>query len=178
MTDRVCSVDKCDKKHKGHGLCDTHLKRQRKGLSLKKQYRNPNGSFVECKIDGCTDKSTSLGMCPTHYHRIKKYGNPDTVLHVQAKGKLSHADVWVTYRGAHTRVERSRGKAKDMSCAWSECQSQADEWAYDNNDPNEVTNIVRGCERRYSLLPEHYMPLCKKHHELYDMMHRNLKNRL
>lgn len=177
MVDRVCSVEGCNKGHKGHGLCDTHLKRKRNGLSLTKQYRNPNGSFVACKIDGCEDQATSLGMCPTHYHRIRKYGNPDTVLHFQAKGKLTYADVYVRYRGAHKRVERERGKAKDMWCAWSGCNSHADEWAYDNNDPNSVTDIVRGYKKEYSLLPEHYMPLCKKHHELYDMKHRELKKR-
>ncbi len=172
MIDRVCLIEECSKKHKGHGLCDTHLKRKRKGLDLKKQYRNPNGFFVECSIDNCKEKSQCKNMCNTHYQRIRKYDNPDTVLHLQARGKLSYKDVHVTYRGAHSRVERNRGKAKESLCEWNSCELYAKEWAYDHNDKNSVTDIIKGRIQEYSLLPEHYIALCKKHHEDFDMQHR------
>lgn len=48
-TIKLCSVDECGRKHKGHGLCDLHLLRKRKGIPLdrplRSQFSNPIEAF-------------------------------------------------------------------------------------------------------------------------------------
>lgn len=33
-----------------------------------------------CSVDGCDKPSRSKGMCPRHYQRVKRHGNPNTLL--------------------------------------------------------------------------------------------------
>lgn len=67
----------------------------------------------------------------------------------------------------HQRVKRLRGRAADHQC--THCQSAADQWAYDNEDPNEIRN-AKG--QRYSLDPARYLPLCTPCHAKFDAEYR------
>lgn len=79
---------------------------------------------------------------------------------------------FVTYRSAHSRITKARGRARDHSCV--DCRSPAAEWSYDYSDPNEWVEWHRtsGRERpsllRYSGDPAHYSPRCKLCHSAFD----------
>lgn len=74
------------------------------------------------------------------------------------------------YQSAHHRLRAERGRASDHPC--SECTKQADEWAYDHEDPNEVEGHTRrGRVAVYSEDPHHYRPMCRSCHSLHDRAH-------
>jgi len=71
MGKRTCSIDGCDRVHKGHGLCMMHLRRVR-------NYGDPGGVDAlratykpgqVCSIDGCDRDVRARGMCSMHYKR-------------------------------------------------------------------------------------------------------------
>ncbi|GJJ22298.1 HNH endonuclease signature motif containing protein [Mycolicibacterium mageritense] len=75
MTDRTCSIDGCDRKHYGRGLCNAHYKRQRKGKPV--DDRPLRVHYEECTVDGCDRKpSGGRGLCGLHYHRWMYWGDP------------------------------------------------------------------------------------------------------
>ena len=76
----------------------------------------------------------------------------------------------VNYVGAHKRVRAARGNASDQDCA--HCGGRAAQWAYDHEDPNEITGSWHGRKITYSGDPNHYIPLCPKCHVKFDNDHR------
>jgi len=83
----------------------------------------------------------------------------------------------VTYGGAHNRVHRERGRAKNHPC-W-DCGQPAFDWSYNHEDPDEVEGIVtmRGRDflMPYSLKPEFYVPRCRTCHSAFDRRHLNTR---
>lgn len=82
---RVCSVEGCNRKHKGKGYCGTHLVRFNKygdPLFLKVQKLPDN-----CLIDGCKGKVVAKGYCERHYKRLRLYGDP--LVFKNEKGKYT-----------------------------------------------------------------------------------------
>lgn len=108
-------------------------------------------------------------MCQTHYTRERNHGDPNVVL-PRGTAKGSDHPRWagtgVTYSGAHLRVGRVRGSASGYPC--THCDETAKHWAYDHEDPNELTGIAYGREARYSADPQHYIPLCVACHHRFD----------
>ena len=66
------------------------------------------------------------------------------------------------YGDAHKRLRQERGSARNFTCA--HCGGRADEWAYDNDAPDEL--ISGGL--RFSPDHSHYMPLCYGCHSEFD----------
>jgi hypothetical protein len=66
----------------------------------------------------------------------------------------------ISYRLAHTYVERARGKAKEYECVW--CHGHAREWANLNGDYENVRD---------------YAPMCKSCHARFDGVGANTKHR-
>ena len=66
---KECTWNRCDKDHHAHGLCQMHLYRQKKGLSMDAP---PKGSIKLCAIPDCGRKFHSNGYCAAHYKRWKK----------------------------------------------------------------------------------------------------------
>lgn len=73
----------------------------------------------------------------------------------------------IGYMQAHKRIKEALGKARLQSCR--QCKGRAAEWAYDGTDANERTEMVRGSLLRFSLQPEHYIPMCVKCHRQFDL---------
>lgn len=69
----------------------------------------------------------------------------------------------VTYEAVHYRLLWDRGSASDNPCV--KCGAQAEEWAYDHTDPDELTD-PKG--RAYSLDQGRYFPLCISCHRVQD----------
>ena len=70
----------------------------------------------------------------------------------------------VTYKGAHKRVKRDKGEARHQKCF--ACGEDADHWAYQHNDPNELRDLAN---RPYSTDPSKYVAMCASCHKEYDL---------
>lgn len=67
---RVCSHNKCGRKHWAKGYCNVHLYRSRNGVDMDKpitKRRKPIGG--SCTHEGCNKKHVSKGYCIVHYRR-------------------------------------------------------------------------------------------------------------
>lgn len=73
----------------------------------------------------------------------------------------------VSYCGVHRRVLVAKGRAAEQSC--SKCNAQAAQWAYTNDDPDELFD-ERGL--RYSLDLTRYVPMCHSCHIRFDAAYR------
>jgi hypothetical protein len=205
MSDRICSVEGCEKSahgRGGRGMCPAHYYRwKRYGDPMKMAERPPRPS---CSVDGCARPSHSRGWCKTHYARWFKDGDPgsaeiprgkpgckveDCERHSYCRGMcvkhysrwLAHGDPSVvlapagppllpapSYEGAHARVRRARGKARDYACV--DCGGDAQDWSYDHGDSQELVGASgsRYAGIAYSLDPAHYQPRCKACHVMFD----------
>jgi hypothetical protein len=71
ITMKICSVDGCEHRMKGHDLCELHLRRWRRESKPRKR-RLGQSTTGPCIIDGCDKPIDSRGMCSTHLHIQKK----------------------------------------------------------------------------------------------------------
>ena len=76
-TDKVCSVELCDRKSSARGWCKMHYKRwMRTKDPLAIRPGRPSRKEVGCNFDGCNNPHNAKGYCLTHYFRWKKYKDP------------------------------------------------------------------------------------------------------
>lgn len=75
MPKSTCSIEGCDKRHKGRGYCDMHLSRfkihgdPRKGAKPQKGVRS-------CGIEGCELPFLAKDLCRKHYSRLYRNNSP------------------------------------------------------------------------------------------------------
>lgn len=67
MSERICTIEGCGRKHEARGLCGKHYQR----LKASPDFGKPG-----CSVDSCDSLSWSRGWCHAHYQRWQKYGNP------------------------------------------------------------------------------------------------------
>lgn len=85
-TKRNCSVEGCQRPHKGRGYCRLHLRRLREnGDPLKATKDKP---FKPCTIEGCDGKHFAHGWCRKHYLRWWSNGSTETKSGRASKGDL------------------------------------------------------------------------------------------
>ncbi len=169
VSERTCTIEGCERRHKAHGWCEAHYARW-------KRLGDPGPVDVlprrprrrECVIEGCESKREARGWCELHYKRWKAHGDPNTILSTR-RHFLPTGDQHPNWRGdavgyvaAHQRVRAKHGAASTRVCG---CGEPAAEWAYDHGDPNEQRDD-RGC--RYSTNPGHYHPMCIPCHRQLD----------
>lgn len=110
-------------------------------------------------------------MCGKHYERWRKHGDPMVLGKPGSPGlKGERNPRWagdsIGYHGAHLRVSAERGKASTHTC--EHCGGQAQEWAYDHKDADELIGTIKSGTAPYSLKAEHYFPLCVPCHRVFD----------
>jgi hypothetical protein len=165
MSDRMCKIEGCDKPRTGkRRVCSAHQSRLSRtgsfGTEPVKTYGQPKPqcSMPECDIEA----PYRSGLCPKHETRVRRHGDPNQVMPPPAEDRSGRwAGDDVTYKGAHSRVEASRGRASSHSCT---CGKPAQQWAYDHQDPNEK----RSPRGPYSIDIGHYQPMCASCHKRFD----------
>jgi hypothetical protein len=127
-------------------------------------------------MDGCEKVSSSRGLCRTHYERWRKHGDPWIIRKAPTpvNGTGPDSPTWkgdtVGYIGAHMRLRRGRGSARQYSCV--ECRQPAADWAYDYADQNQKSGVHDGRILVYSTDPARYIPMCKSCHKIFDLGHQ------
>lgn len=166
MTDRTCSIEDCDRKHNARGLCITHYSRWRlTGSARPDDPVQPRGLHTSCVADGCdrTDLA-AFGLCVKHWNRQRKSGTLDDP---PPKATGANDPGWkgdnVVYRSLHTRLTRERGHAASHQCV--DCGDQANDWSYDNADPDEKVSPEG---MAYSTDLSRYAPRCRRCHLTFD----------
>jgi hypothetical protein len=178
MPERTCSVDGCEKIAQQRDWCPMHYQRWRKYGDVGPSAPLPHGRPKverQCSIEDCDRPHNSRGWCAMHYSRWKRYGDP-LVIHgrryspEQYPTGSAHSQ-WrggqVGYSGAHRRVMRERGAASECACI--QCGQDAQDWAYDHTDQNEIRD---GNGRIYSGDPNRYVPMCHGCHSIFDQQWR------
>ena len=133
-SNRKCSVEGCEKKHKGLGYCVNHFRKF-------KQYGDPNGKYEHvvklCSIDGCSRPHHSSDYCSMHYKRFKRNGDPNKLVHIPNR---------------NCSVEGCEKKARSLGY----CDAHYTRFKK-HGDPNVVGKILRknigncsveGCEKK------------------------------
>lgn len=71
-SDRKCSIEGCENKHRARGWCNMHHQRWIKhGDPLWERRKAP-----ECSIEGCREKNWSNTYCRRHYGKWRHHGDP------------------------------------------------------------------------------------------------------
>lgn len=143
MTDRTCSIEGCGLKSRARGFCKKHYKKWVRYGDPLAGVRNWDHDDV-CSVEGCDNPHKARSWCNNHYQLWRKHGDP---LH-QFYGLDD-----VSYRTAHERVWKARGKASEHRCV--DCGGQAAEWSY-------------RARTGYSVNPADYDPRCVSCHRRYD----------
>lgn len=117
-----------------------------------------------CVIEGCerVDLIKKYGLCRMHWKRWYRTGDPHKVR--TTKG-MAFKEV-PGYKGLHVRIKKAKGRAAEYKCVT--CDSQAAHWAYQHNDPNELTGEHMGYAVKYSLNIDLYEPMCLICHNNLD----------
>lgn len=110
-----------------------------------------------CSVLDCDQGGKIVhGMCRKHETRWQRHGDVTMVKRPDRTGPNNPH--WrgddISYRTAHDRVTRQRGKASEHRCV--DCGRQARHWSYDGTDPNELSKpSAYGSIKRWSADPAH-----------------------
>lgn len=114
-TVRTCTIARCNRPHKAHGLCSAHDQRRRKGIPLDSPIKVP--SPRTCVEDGCGRPNHGNGLCMAHYQR-KRLGL-ESSRPVGYRGRVSvvdpdDPDTWNRHRDpkGYIRLSHSVGGRK------------------------------------------------------------------
>lgn len=69
---KLCSIEGCFIKHKGHGYCDKHYQRFKRHGDAQVRFKKK-----ACSISDCLNKYYAKGFCDKHYQRIKYHDDPN-----------------------------------------------------------------------------------------------------
>lgn len=104
MSERTCSVDGCNGKHHGRGLCSMHHMRVRRSGTTDITVGRP-----PCKVDECNRSNHAKGYCTMHYRRFVKTGSPDGLLRApNGSGTVSSEGYRWIYAPTHALARTKR----------------------------------------------------------------------
>ena len=141
MSEATCSIDGCDKPIRARSWCATHYSRWREHgdpLALYKRGECPDPAAEAERRRKLSESS-----------RGSKRPRSEEALQRIAAAAAARTP---GYAGAHHRVYRARGRAKDQICV--SCGKPARHWAWiHDTDPGD---------------PQNYQPMCASCHHAYD----------
>jgi hypothetical protein len=156
-----CSAPGCSKPTVQRLWCAMHRGRLKRTGSLDLIARER----PTCSVDGCDAKATSRQLCSKHNARLDRHGNTDVMLAGPREQHFAWGGDEVTYRTAHGRLTRYRGKANQHPCV--DCGALAAQWSYDGKAENEQRDPRTGIA--YTTEMVHYQPRCYPCHKAFDL---------
>ncbi len=158
----ICRVEGCARVDHAKGLCSTHYQRWWKTGATGDAAIRPKRAST-CTVESCEKRHDALGYCTQHYYRLTTYGTAALEPDWQPPSEAHHHDAhpnWagdeITYQGAHSRIERDRGRVRDTSC--ERCGNPAAHWTLRHDAASRRTDPHTGIA--YSSDPLEYDPLC------------------
>lgn len=124
---------------------------------------------TQCSVAGCSEAYRCKGYCRTHYDRMRRHGNVMPKVRLRKPSPPPKPPRFVSYNLAHVRLKRKLGRASLFPCR--RCGMQAEHWAYDHRDPDQLLGPPSPKSRylyAYSIDPDHYVPLCRSCHFWFD----------
>jgi hypothetical protein len=171
MADGTCSIPDCECPVFARDWCNPHYARwRRNGDPLAGRYAHRCRTARACAVAGCRRRHYGNGFCELHYLRWVKSDGDLAIVTLEGTRPSVLNPKWSAddagYEAVHGRLNRSRGYAREHSCA--RCAEPATDWAYDHSSSNEKTVERRGRLYAYSTDPAHYLPLCRSCHTRLD----------
>jgi hypothetical protein len=106
-----------------------------------------------CDIEDCERPHYSNGLCVPHWQRRQKYGDPLAGPPMRKQRQPSpRTGTTSEYHVKHRMVREARGPAWQQKC--QKCGGPAADWATRHGTDGSS--------------PEHFMPLCRRCHIIYD----------
>lgn len=118
----------------------------------------------ECVVLGCSNRPCTRGLCNADYQYLLSWGLVELSPSKRIAPHLDK-DPNLTYRNAHRRVARVRGRAQDHMCSGQDCARRGEQWAWRHGETYMVDEKT-GCF--YSGNVWDYEPMCRKCHGAYD----------
>lgn len=157
-----CDIDGCEKPQHAKGMCTSHATRaSRYGDPLAPKLRMSN--VGACSVGDCEQPMRKVGFCASHYAMWREFGEI-------RDWHYRHGDGG--YIPTHNWIRRQRGKPGQHSCV--DCGCVAEEWSYDNADPDERRDPNHD-NAAFSRKLEHYAPRCVPCHRAFDREARRKK---
>lgn len=160
----VCDFPSCGRPIRAKRLCTGHWKQQRAGLDLVELRVRVMPGRTDCSVEGCERPHNAHGYCALRGYRVSRFGDP-FVVPPRIKGEVP------TISAMHWRIRSIRGRAIDHACI--DCGRKAQEWSYNNADPDELFAEDHGSLLAYSLNLDNYDPRCALCHRRFDRAHRS-----
>jgi len=124
---------------------------------------------IPCTVNECTTPVKALGLCQKHYMRRRRTGDATMVRNTNGPANGRWKGDAAKYTAVHHRLYRLRGPAARHPC--EHCAGDAEDWAYDRTDPNQLIDLETGFP--YSTDPARYLVLCKVCHYRFDRQELN-----
>jgi hypothetical protein len=140
-----CTVEGCERRQQGLGLCSMHYRRLKKTGEVGPAEPLIQRRGSECSIDGCTARVKGRGLCSKHISRLVRHGDPlaERVAPVAERGKRScgidgcdrphYARGWCSMHYTRWRAHGDpefvvkRHGVNDGPCSVDGCERPADE---------------------------------------------------
>lgn len=106
---KICSVDKCDRKHQAKGFCAAHYKRSKKETFYAMEAPIVSIELKECSISLCRETYYALDMCRMHWVRYNK-GQDVLSPKFGSQSRLKHP-LYNTWRSMKQRCFNSNSTA-------------------------------------------------------------------
>ena len=171
MSERICEIPGCGRRHEARGLCESHYARwKRTGDARPDDPLTPaSESGRLCSVDGCARPHLKNGYCNAHALRVRDTGTANGNRPISRV--LSGPENWrwlttPTYQAVHFRIYALHGAASAYRCV--DCGVPAVDWSYNRSGIAERVAVDHGELVTYSTDTAQYEPRCRACHNHLD----------
>lgn len=95
----ICKEDDCNSDARARGYCKRHYTKNYRLGKFSKSIKDKRNRSKICNIKGCGNIVASRGLCNTHLQRVKKHGDPYTIVAEQHRmSKTGEYSVWLNMK--------------------------------------------------------------------------------